>query len=122
MSERHSTGRLDAIETALAGIRTNPQLQVTLIVIGVLVGFAVALAHWVGFVLAGAAIGLVTRTLGQAIVVAMVAGGIAIVTFLGHAWWHDQLLVVLSFGELTIIAVLVPLVLIVFGSLVRGVT
>lgn len=114
--------RLEVIETALAVIRSRPRLQAIIIVIGVLVGFAVALAHWVGFVLAGVIVGLVARTLGQAIVLAMMAGGIAIVAFLAYAWWYDQLLVVLLLGELTVVAVLVPAVLTVFGSLVRGVT
>ncbi len=122
MSETHPTDRIETVNDWLVMIRVLPRVQLVLIVLGILVGTIIALEHWVGFVLMGVVIGIVSRSLGQAIVSALVIGGLAIVAFLAYAWYHDQLLTVLALGELTLISVLVPLVLIVFGSLIRGVT
>lgn len=122
MSETDLSDRVDRTLDWLAMIRAVPRLQLILVVLGVLVGAILALEHWLGFVFMGLVIGLVSRTLGQAIVTSFAVGAVAIVAFLGYAWRHDQLTVVLSLGELTLISVLIPVALIVLGSLVRGVT
>lgn len=91
-------------------------------VAGALLGLAIALVHWAGFIIAGIAIGLVAATLRGAVIGSAAIGLVASTTFLGYAWYHGQLEAVLALGELTAIAVAVPVGLAIVGGLVRGVT
>lgn len=109
------------VEETVDTIRTEPRLQLSVIVVGLIVALLLALFHWVGFLVAGMVLGVASTSVKQALVGVLGVWVIVISIFLGYAWWHDKLAIVLDLGELTLVSMVIPLGLVFIGSLLRGI-
>ena len=108
-----STGR-----TALERARTDARVHVVTLVVAVVVGLAAAWLHWLGLVLGGALVGVVSKTLPRAILGGVGFGVVVLVVFavsLGPAAGA-----VLEMAPISYLVVAAALGLPVLGSLVRG--
>ncbi len=115
-------GHLVGVVTRIALIRSTASLRLALVSVGILFGLSLALFHWVGFILAGFTIGLFAASVKEAMVAALFVWIVVLITFLGYATWYGQLDRVFSLGELTFLALILPLALIFLGAAVRTVT
>lgn len=112
---------LTAVADTINAIREDQKQRLALLAVGIGVGLALALFHWIGFLVAGISLGVVARSLITAIAGAVVFGVVIAGGFLGYAWWHGQLTVVLDLGQFTALAVVISFGLVLLGSLIRAV-
>lgn len=63
----------------LRDVRTDTRKRAAALVLAILVGLAVAWVHWLGLFVAGALVGLVSRSLPRALVWGAVVGTLALV-------------------------------------------
>lgn len=122
MRDESDNGVRATAVTALGSIRNQPMRRRVIIGAGVIVGLVIATVHWVGFLLAGLVIGFTAATPKSALAWSVGTWVIATGIFLGYARWHDQLAAVTGLGEVTVIALAIPLALVLLGSAVRVVT
>jgi hypothetical protein len=75
----------DLTPAPLAAVRADPRKRAVAIPAAVVVGLAVAWLHWLGLVVAGALVGLVSRSVPRAVAWGFVVGLVAIgLTLLTH--------------------------------------
>lgn len=120
MSGRWAVNSVAPVRGRIDEVRRTPSARAALGAVGVLVGVWIATVHWSGFIITGLAIGIVAATLREAVVAALGVGLLLSIGFIGYAWWYDQLGRMLALGELTAIALVIPPILVIIGSLVRG--
>ncbi|WP_254838649.1 hypothetical protein [Natronomonas marina] len=104
---------------ALTAVRTDPRKRAVALVVAAVVGLAVAWVHWLGLFVAGALVGLVSRSLPRAVAWGLVVGALAVaVTVLTHPTGVGEFLALRPPVYVTIGAgLLAP----AWGSLLRGV-
>ncbi len=112
---------LDRGDATLEAIRTEQRLQLSVLVGGLFIALLLALFHWIGFLVAGVVLGVASTSIKQALVGVLGVWILVISSFLGYAWWYDQLAIVLDLGELTLVSMVIPLGLVFIGSLLRGI-
>lgn len=115
-----SRSRAEGLRSAIATVREDRRWRALALVAAVALGLAVALVHWVGFLLAGVLIAAVAASLREALAVAALAGGIASLAFLGHLARHGQMDVAMETGVILVAALALPVVLTLLGAAVRG--
>ena len=104
--------------SSLERIRTDPRLHAVALSIAVAVGLAAAWLHWLGLVVGGMLVGVVSRTLLRAALGGLGFGVLVLLVFavsLGPAAW-----VVLEMAPVSYLVVAAALGLAVLGSLLRG--
>ena len=112
-AESVSTGR-----SLLDRVRTEPRAHAMALVVVLVVGLAAAWLHWLGLVLGGTLVGVVSKTLPRAILGGVGFGVVVLVVFaasLGPAVGP-----VLEMAPVSYLVVAAALGLPVLGSLVRG--
>ncbi|WP_049923478.1 hypothetical protein [Halopiger djelfimassiliensis] len=116
------TGSADVIGTAPASVlervRTEPRTHAAALAVAVCLGLVLAWLHWVGLVVAGALVGLVSPGLRRGILTALGFGVLVLIVFalsLGRSAWF-----VLEMRPVVFVPVASAIGLPVFGSLVRG--
>lgn len=91
------------------------------ILAGAAVGLAVAQLHWIGLLLGGVLVGLASRDLPRALLAGLAFGVGALAVFLASLAVVGAAGPALGMGQLTYLAVGVPIVAGLVGSLARGV-
>lgn len=105
--------------TGLERLRTDPRLHPTALAAAVAVGLALAWVHWLGLVVGGALVGLVSRSLPRALVAAVGFGLLVLLVFaLSLGGTAD---VVLEMTPAVYVTVAAALALPALGALLRGV-
>ncbi|PSQ28571.1 hypothetical protein BRD03_02450 [Halobacteriales archaeon QS_9_68_17] len=112
---------MSALTDGLAAVRRDPRTRAGGLVLGAAVGLAVAQAHWVGFVLGGALVGLASRDLPRALAAGLAFGVLAWLAFAGLLADGGAFDGYLGAGQLPYISVAIPLLGGVVGSLARGI-
>jgi hypothetical protein len=107
--------------SALGRVRTEPRTHWLALGGAIVVGLAAASVHWIGLVLAGALVGLVTRSLRRALLAGLGFGVLAVLIWMGSLALAGSLGKVLDTGLFAGLAIGVGIVAPTFGSLVRGV-
>lgn len=108
------------LRTHIAMLRSHPRPRAVVIVAGCLLGALLALEHWIGFVLIGIVVGVVSPSLRHAIALGVLLGGMASAMFVGYGIVHGQTGTLIVLWELTAVSAIVPPVLVTLGTLVRG--
>ncbi|WP_336136505.1 hypothetical protein [Natronomonas amylolytica] len=104
----------------LTTVRTEPRKRYVALAVALVVGLAVAWVHWLGLVVAGALVGLVSRTLPRAVVAGLVVGvAVLALNILASPTMGPGEFLALT--PPAYVAIGAGLVLPVWGSLVRGV-
>lgn len=116
MSE--ATGTL---RTQAARIRTDPPVHWGAMLLAFVVGLALAHVHWVGLVVGGALVGLVTTSLVRALLGGLSFGLVALTVWAGRLWMAGALSNGLAMGQITLVAVAIVILAPVLGSLTRGI-
>ena len=112
-AESGSTGR-----TALERVRTESSAHAVALVVAVVVGLATAWFHWLGLVLGGALVGVVSESLPRAVLSGVGFGVLVLVVF--AASLGPVAGAVLEMAPVSYLVVAAALGLPVLGSLVRG--
>lgn len=108
----------DRFRDALGSIRTRPRHHFVAMVITAFVGLFLAWIHWIGLIIAGALVGIVSPSLRNGVFSALGFGFLVITLFmLSHGTGATR---VLRMEPIIYITLLSALVLPVLGSLVRG--
>lgn len=105
---------------SLAGVRQSPNQRRIILVIALLVGLALTWVHWLGLFVAGALVGLVSKTVPHALFAGLVVGALVLALHLfGSPVMSTGEFIALSPASYVTVAaaLLMPL----WGSLVRGV-
>ena len=113
-------GRRTWTPAALAALREDDDRRRVALALAVLVGLAASWVHWLGLFLAGAAVGLVSRSLPRALAAGLGTGALVLVVHLlaSPVVGPGELLALAPASYVTVGAALAaPL----WGSLVRGV-
>jgi len=114
-----ASGALGRVTDAVDRIREAEHAAVLL---GGAVGLLAAFLHWGGFVLAGALIGLASRSLTRAVAFALAFGVLAWLLFAASLLRSGVFGAYLGMGQLTLLSVAVPVGLPILGAIaVRGV-
>lgn len=100
------------------GLREH-RYQPAVLVAAALVGLALAWVHWLGLFVAGALVGLVSRTLPRAVVAGLAFGVLAL---LGHVLASPAMTAAdfLALTPASYVTIAAALVAPVWGSLIRG--
>lgn len=109
----------DRSASFLRRCRTDPTTHAGALALAYGLGVGLAWVHWLGLVLTGAVVGLVSPTLRRAVLAAFGFGAFVLVVFastLGGATWH-----VLEMAPISYLTAASALGLPILGSLVRGV-
>lgn len=112
---------LTSVEDALTVVRQQPRYHWTAVLFAVGLGLAFATVHWVGLVVGGALVGLVSSDLLRAVLAGFGFGLLAVTLWVGLLWWAGSLGAMLAMGEIALVSVAIGLGGPVVGSLVRGV-
>jgi len=102
-------------------VRADRDRRRAAILVGAGVGLAVAQLHWAGLLLGGVLVGLASRDLPRALLSGLAFGVGALVVFLGGLAIAGTLSPALAMGQLTSLAVGLPIAAGLVGSLARGV-
>jgi len=102
-------------------IRTEPRTHWIALVAAIVLGLAAATVHWIGLVLAGALVGLVSQSLRRALLAGFGFGVLAVLVWMGSLAWAGALGKVLNTGLFGLLSVGIGILVPTFGSLVRGV-
>lgn len=102
-------------------IRTEPLVHWVALVVAVVVGLVAASLHWVGLVVGGAAVGLVTTSLKRALLAGLGFGTLAVLVWLGSLALAGALGEVLAMGLFAWLGMAIGIAGSVLGSLLRGV-
>ncbi|MCU4752025.1 hypothetical protein OB919_08515 [Halobacteria archaeon AArc-curdl1] len=106
-------------DTALERVRANPRLRQGALVVAVAVGITLTWLHWLGLLVGGALVGLVSKTLPGAVGAGAGFGLLVLLVFaltLGGSVWP-----VLEMTPVSYLVVAAALGIPMLGSLVRGV-
>lgn len=106
--------------TALAAIRETPRKRAAALLVAALVGLAAAWVHWLGLFVAGALVGVVSRTLPRAVVAGLGVGllSVALAVVAAPTVGVGEFL---SLRPPVYVAIASALLAPAWGSLVRGV-
>ena len=108
------------VPNALTTVRADPRRRAVALVVAAVVGLAVAWVHWLGLFVAGALVGLVSRTVPRAVGWGLVVGVLALAgTVLTHPVMGPREFLALS--PPAYVAVAAGLFAPAWGGLVRGV-
>jgi hypothetical protein len=119
MSGPEVGGGASPTPAALAALRADPRRRAVALAAALVVGLALAWVHWLGLVVAGALVGVASRSLPRAVLWGLVVGVLALaVTVVGHPMGVGEFL---SLRPPVYVALAAGLVAPVWGSLVRGV-
>lgn len=105
----------------LAWIRTEPRAHWVALVVAIALGLAAASVHWLGLVVGGALVGLVTTGLKRALLAGFGFGVVAVLVWLGSLLIAGSLGDVLAMGLFAWLGVGIGIAAPVLGSLLRGV-
>ncbi|MFP9059871.1 hypothetical protein ACLI4R_04985 [Natrialbaceae archaeon A-chndr2] len=108
-----------AADTPLERVRADPRLRRGALVLAVVVGIALTWLHWIGLLVGGALIGLVSKSLPRAVGAAAGFGLLVLIVFaftLGGSLWP-----VLEMTPVSYLVVAAALGIPMLGSLLRGV-
>lgn len=105
----------------LERVRRRPRVRGAATAAGVISGLAIALVHWLGFLVAGVTIGLFAPSLRQALGVGLGVGVVSVGFFLGGLWLDGFLDPALAMGRLAAVAGTVPIALILTGAAIRSI-
>ncbi|WP_049925516.1 hypothetical protein [Halopiger goleimassiliensis] len=104
---------------ALERLRTEPTVHLGAVLTAVGVGIGVAHVHWIGLLLGGILIGLVSPTIGRALLGAIGFGLLVLVLFAVSL--GDSAAVALEATPIVYVPIVAAIGLPAFGSLVRGI-
>jgi hypothetical protein len=104
----------------LTVVRTDPRKRYVALAVAVVAGLAAAWVHWLGLVVAGALVGVVSRTLPRAVAAGLGVGvaGLALTVLASPAMGPGDFL---ALSPPSYVAVGAGLVLPAWGALIRGV-
>lgn len=105
----------------LERVRTEPLPHWVALLVAIVVGLAAASVHWLGLVLGGALVGLVTTGLWRALLAGLGFGLVAVLTWLLQLVIAGSVGDVLAMGLFAWLAIGIGIAASVLGSLVRGV-
>jgi len=105
----------------LARIRTEPRAHWVALVVAIALGLAAASVHWLGLVVGGALVGLVTTGLKRALLAGLGFGVLAVLAWLGSLLIAGSLGDVLGMGLFPWLGVGIGIAAPALGSLLRGV-
>ena len=109
-----------SIPAALTAVRADPRRRAVALLVAAVVGLAVAWIHWLGLFVAGALVGLVSRSVPRAVGWGLAVGALALaLTVFVHAIMSLQEFLALS--PPVYVAVAAGLAAPAWGALVRGV-
>ncbi len=106
---------------SLGTVRGDPRWRWLGLTVGVIIGITIAVGHWVGFIVAGLAIGIVSPSLRWALASATGVGLLIDLVFLGSLWWDGFLWAAIAMDVFLPVAVAIPIGLIWLGAAVRTV-
>jgi dolichyl-phosphate-mannose--protein O-mannosyl transferase len=114
------TARYSWTPTLLTAVRTDPTRRRALLAIGLVLGLALGWVHWLGLVVGGVLVGLVSATLWRALAAGLALG---VVVLLLHVVASPTMgvLAFLTLTPLSMVSVATALVAPVWGSLARAV-
>lgn len=104
----------------LSTIRERRRWRATALVVAVVVGLGFAWVHWLGLFVAGALVGLVSRTLPRALLGGLAVGGVILVVQVVASPGMDAMSFI-GFAPPSYVAIAAAIAAPVWGSLVRGV-
>ncbi|AXR78548.1 hypothetical protein [Natrarchaeobaculum sulfurireducens] len=110
---------LEQVGEGLETVRSDGRAHALALGVAIVVGLGLASLHWVGLIVAGALVGLVSPTLGRAVAGAIGVGLIVLLTFavsLGGAIGPA-----LAMTPVSYLVAAAGIGLPIFGSLVRGI-
>lgn len=102
-------------------VREAPRLRHLATIFGALLGLGLATLHWVGLIAGGILVGLPARAPRWALLRGVLFGILAVVVFLGAALLAGTVDRVFETGLPAIVAISIPIVLGLLGSLARAV-
>ena len=105
----------------LAEVRTDRRARWAALLAGIALDLALAQVHWLGFVLGGALVGLVSKTAARAVLAGLAFGLLAWVAFVALLAANGALVEYAAMGRLLSLSLGIPVAGAVLGSLVRGV-
>ena len=104
----------------LDDLRADPTQRVAFIAIGALVGLALAWFHWIGLLIGGALVSLPAMNLKRGVLTGLGFGVLILLVFGGLLALHGSLGRGVEMGQITALAVAIPLVLGAIGGLARA--
>lgn len=105
----------------LANLRQDPRRRLLITVAGVVLGLAVALVHWIGFIIGGALVALPQRTVLHGVAAGVGFGVLAWLVFLATLARVGAVDTYLQMGQILVLSTLTPIVGALLGSLIRGI-
>lgn len=106
---------------SVAELRETDRVNASTLIAGVAAAIVLAHLSWVGFVVGGAIAGLGQRSPKRGVLAGFVVGVASLVAFAVVLSTDGNLGDALAMGQITYVAVAVPLVFSTLGGLVRGV-
>lgn len=104
----------------LAPLRADPGRRYGLMALGAVVGTVLASLHWIGFVVGGAAVGILATDGKRALAAGAVYGLLAWLAFLAVLGLDGSLGAALDTGQVLGVSAAVPVLTGILGSLARG--
>ncbi|WP_231183716.1 hypothetical protein [Haladaptatus sp. DYF46] len=101
------------------GLRANSTYRLSFLAVGTVVGLGLAWTHWLGLLVGGALVGLPTLTPKRGILAGFGFGVLSLLVFSGLLALHGSLSHALGMGQITALAVAIPLVFGTVGGLAR---
>ncbi|KZN22805.1 hypothetical protein A4G99_16950 [Haladaptatus sp. R4] len=99
--------------------RADPTRRAAFIVIGAVAGLALAWFHWIGLLVGGALVSLPTMNWKRGVLAGIGFGVLVLLVFGGLLALHGSLGRGVEMGQITVLAVAIPLVLGAIGGLAR---
>ncbi|MFP4590682.1 MAG: hypothetical protein ACLFMX_01550 [Halobacteriales archaeon] len=110
---------VDSLPARVRRLRRRPRHRGSVVVAAFAVGAALALVHWLGYVVVGLGIAVAAPSPRWALRTAVVAGALASVTFIGWLWYQGALEAAIGTGILLAAAGAIPLALVLLGAAAR---
>ncbi|WP_458206318.1 hypothetical protein [Haladaptatus sp. NG-SE-30] len=101
-------------------LQNDGTLRWVLIGVGAIIGLALAWVHWLGLLVGGVLVSLPTRDWRRGILAGLGFGVLALLVFAGLLAARGALAPALEMGQITLLAVAIPLVAGGIGGLARG--
>lgn len=115
------TGQHSDLVAQLTRVRKDPHRHWIALVVSIGIGLVLASVHWLGLVVGGALVGLVSTSLVRALFAGIGFGLLVLLVWTASLWITGSLSRVLEMGEFGLVAVAIALVAPAVGSLLRGV-
>ncbi len=100
--------------------RENDRRRLLAVGVAVVVGLALAWGHWLGLLVGGALVSLPTKNWKRGILAGLGFGVLVVVAFGGLLAFYGSFVPVLEMGQITLLAVAIPLVAGGIGGLARA--